>query len=66
MAIAGGLLRLVLITCYAIAFICAAIIMGAFAWVSNSAFHRTTPNLPILTNLYSSPQPSSAHETSPH
>ncbi|PPJ57180.1 hypothetical protein CBER1_07033 [Cercospora berteroae] len=32
MAIAGGLLRLVLITCYAIAFICAAIIMGAFAW----------------------------------
>ncbi|KAM3414824.1 hypothetical protein BST61_g9969 [Cercospora zeina] len=32
MAVGGGLLRLVLITCYAIACFCAAIIMGAFAW----------------------------------
>lgn len=34
MAIRGGLLRLVMITAYAIAFLCAAIITGAFAWVS--------------------------------
>lgn len=34
MAIRGGLLRLVMITAYAIAFCCAAIITGAFAWVS--------------------------------
>ncbi|KAF2212766.1 hypothetical protein CERZMDRAFT_90668 [Cercospora zeae-maydis SCOH1-5] len=36
MAIGGGLLRLVLITCYAIAFFCAAIIMGAFAWFTTT------------------------------
>lgn len=34
MAIRGGFLRLVMITAYAIAFCCAAIITGAFAWVS--------------------------------
>lgn len=34
MALAGGLLRMVMIGCYVLAFCCAAIITGAFGWVS--------------------------------
>lgn len=47
MAIRGGLLRLVMITAYAIAFLCAAIITGAFAWVSPTKEEKKTNILPL-------------------
>lgn len=61
MAIRGGFLRLVMITAYAIAFCCAAIITGAFAWVSptkeekkknkKKKEHTTPQTLPKVYNL---------------
>lgn len=44
MAIRGGFLRLVMITAYAIAFCCAAIITGAFAWVSPTKEEKKKKN----------------------
>lgn len=42
MALTGGLLRMVMIGCYVLAFCCATIITGAFGWVSlGYAYHKT-------------------------
>lgn len=58
MAIRGGFLRLVMITAYAIAFCCAAIITGAFAWVSPTKEEKKRTYHP--SNTSQSLQPSAS------
>ncbi|KAL9528692.1 hypothetical protein SMMN14_07755 [Sphaerulina musiva] len=55
MAIRGGFLRLVMITAYAIAFCCAAIITGAFAWFlveRDNSSNIASLVLGVLTLIY--------------
>lgn len=60
MAIRGGLLRLVMITAYAIAFLCAAIITGAFAWVSPTKEEKEKETKKNNTTPQTSLQPSAS------